>query len=265
MIQNRWADKEYLKNVQYRGPENLNARGKLHDLFNVTSIPWFSWVYKEMALQEGYRVLEVGCGPGNLWNHNLAYLPQNAEFLLTDLSIGMLKTSQSLLDDSRFQFTCMDADNLGFPDATFDLVLANYMLYHVADLSGTLQGIRRVLKPGGRLIAATNGFRHMIEVYDLIHKFQPQFDKITYFLEFNLQNGKEILSRYFSTVKQKQFECHLKITEAEPLVDYIFSMPTLDEMKHGIDPLALTRFLESEIAKTGSLKIQKEQGLFIAS
>jgi ubiquinone/menaquinone biosynthesis C-methylase UbiE len=265
MIQNRWADKEYLKNVQYRDPENLNARGKLHDLFNVTSMPWFSWVYTEMALKEGFRVLEIGCGPGNLWKNNLEHLPQNTTLILTDLSIGMLKTSQNLLDDSRFQFVCTDADSISFPDATFDLVLANHMLYHVADLSGTLQGIRRILKPGGRLLAATNGFRHMAEVFDLIHKFEPRFEKITYFLGFNLQNGKEILAQHFSTIQQKKHQCHLKITESEPLVDYIFSMQRLDEIRHGIDPLALTQFLDNEIAKTGSLKIQKEQGLFIAS
>ena len=52
-----------------------------------------------------------------------------------------------------------DAEDLPFADASYDLVAAMWMLYHVPDLDRALAEVRRVLRPGGHLLAVTNGER----------------------------------------------------------------------------------------------------------
>jgi SAM-dependent methyltransferase len=49
-----------------------------------------------------------------------------------------------------------DAQNLPYPDAAFDCVIAAWMLFHLPDIDAGLAELARVLKPGGRLVAATN-------------------------------------------------------------------------------------------------------------
>ncbi len=53
-----------------------------------------------------------------------------------------------------------DANHLPYADGTFDAVVAMWMLYHVPNLDRTLAEARRVLRPGGVLIAVTNGRQH---------------------------------------------------------------------------------------------------------
>ncbi len=58
---------------------------------------------------------------------------------------------------TRVQFKEIDAQSIPFEDETFDAVIANHMLYHVPDRPKAIAEIKRVLKPGGRLIATTIG------------------------------------------------------------------------------------------------------------
>ena len=60
-----------------------------------------------------------------------------------------------------------DAQALPFSDAQFDAVLAASMLYHLPDLDAGLAELRRVLRPGGRLVAVTNAPDHLAEIWQL--------------------------------------------------------------------------------------------------
>ena len=56
---------------------------------------------------------------------------------------------------------------LPFADKSFDLVIANYMLYHATDIDQALGELRRVLRTDGLLVAATNGPAHLIELLEI--------------------------------------------------------------------------------------------------
>ena len=60
-----------------------------------------------------------------------------------------------------------DGQALPFPNAAFDRVLAAHMLYHVPDREGALAEMRRVLRPGGRLVLATNGSNYQARLGEL--------------------------------------------------------------------------------------------------
>ena len=73
-----------------------------------------------------------------------------------------------------FTFAVLDAQALTYPAGAFDAVIANHMLYHVADKARAFAELRRVLVPGGRLYAATNGTDHMRELRALSRRASRQ-------------------------------------------------------------------------------------------
>src|SRR5436190_4598833 len=95
------------------------------------------------------RVLEVGCGTGELAARVSAEL--GCEVVAIDLSPRMVQLARERGLDARIG----DVQELAFADGEFDAVIAAWMLYHVPDLDRGLSEIQRVLRPVGRLVAAT--------------------------------------------------------------------------------------------------------------
>ena len=160
--ESQFQDGEYLKSYQYRDSRNLGARAQLHQRYGSNPVGWFSWVMEHIAFKPGERVLECGCGPGWLWRNNLKRIPENCQITLTDLSPGMVSEAENALATTGHDFRFFDSDirDLPFGGGDFDVVVANHMLYHVADRHKSLAEVKRVLKENGRFIAATVGKRH---------------------------------------------------------------------------------------------------------
>ncbi len=261
-----FTDRDYLRSSQYRNAGNLNARIDLHSRFSTNPYGWFPWVFDRLAVPDGSRLLELGCGPGNLWVENAARIPPTWDVNLSDLSGGMLRQARQNLMDWRkgFHFFTADAQAIPFPDASFESVIADHMLYHVPDMRLALGEIRRVLKPGGLLLAATNGLDHMWEIKDLVHRADPQATYSGSDLSFRLENGVELLAPIFSSVEMQRYVDALRVTEAASLVAYILSMASLRGIS--LDGSRLEAFessLEQEIAQRGFIHITKSPCLFI--
>ena len=97
------------------------------------------------------------------------------QVVLSDLSGGMVAEAGARLGNSgrAWHFAVADAQALPLPSQSVDTVVANHMLYHVGDLGATLAGIHRVLRPGGRLFAATVGEGHLKELKESLARFDP--------------------------------------------------------------------------------------------
>ncbi len=87
---NRFTDSTYLKDEQYRDDSNLRARIELHKRFSTTPQPWHRWVFEQLAFADDADILEVGCGPAELWFQNRERIPEGWRLTLADLSPGML-------------------------------------------------------------------------------------------------------------------------------------------------------------------------------
>ena len=161
----RLTDPDYLAR-QYGDARNLNARLRLHQRYSVNRYGWQRWLFDRLVLPAKARLLDLGCGSGELWRENRARIPAGWRVTLADLSAGMLDAARHALAarPGRFALTNADAQDLPFPDDCFDGVLAMHMLYHVPDRPRALREIRRVLRPGGRLYASTVGEQHMAEL-----------------------------------------------------------------------------------------------------
>lgn len=264
-----WSDPTYLRSQQYRDASNLDARIQLHQRFSTNHYDFHRWVFDHVldVLAQDGEVLEVGCGSGELWRKNLDRLPAGWHVTLTDFSPGMVEAARRVVAGHEDQFDVLEANiqELPFAGGSFDVAIADHMLYHVPDRERALAELHRVLRPGGRLFAATNGMGHMRGMSELVtpyaHIATP--DRSNYERGFGLENGAEQLARHFSRVNLDRYEDGLVITEAGPLMAYILSMP-MDAVPPQTDIDRLARDIEERIAADGAIRIAKETGLFIA-
>ena len=261
------ANQEYLLTDQYKDSSNLNARIQLHELFSTNKYGLHRWIFDHYNLPARARILELGCGPGTLWLQNLDRIPKGWDITLSDFSPGMLDDAHSNLRESagRFHFEVIDAQSILYQHGSFDAVIANHMLYHVPDIPRAISELRRMLRPGVRLYAATLGEDHMQELDELLARFDPQFPPMAGRLtaRFTLENGREQLARWFPHVTLYRYDDALRITEAGPLVAYLLSgFGKREAIGDRLDELA--RFVEEEIASKGAVHVTKDPGLFEA-
>jgi len=257
-----FTDPKYLVETQYRDAANLNARIALHARFATDRYLWHRWVFDQMDVPADARVLELGSGPGRLWIENANRIPLGWRIVLSDLSPGMVAEAQANLATAgrSFQLEQVDAQAIPFPDADFDVVIANHMLYHVPDRARALAEIRRVLRPGGQLYATTVGEQHMTELADLVRPFGVEMGMSADMAQFTVQGGGAELAALFDPVALRVRENTLVVTEAEPLVAYAASGGQLaPEAAQTLRAEAARR-----IVTDGVVRITTESGIFIA-
>ena len=261
------TDQGYLRQVQYRTADNLNARIQIHKRFTTSSQTWEDFIFAHLPDLSGKRLLALGCGNATQWRANRQRFSPDATVILTDLSEGMLAEARADLEgDARFTLLCMDASKLEFEDASFDFVTANHMLYHVPDIAQTLAEVTRVLKPDGAMMAATNGENYMLDLDLLLTEFWPAYGGLhTMSLKFNLENGEEQLSQWFGVIDKKLYPGDLWVTEAQPLVDYVYSTPRVQQLIPVDQRETMRAFFQARIDQAGGILIRKETGLFFAS
>ena len=130
--------------------------------------PFYDWVFGKLlgpgrrkafnyvSRRPDQKVLEIGVGPGS----TLEFYPPRTDFVGIDISAAMIeeakKKAANLNSGSRFALQVMDATNLEFPDNTFDVVMAAYVITTVQDPHRVCREIHRVVKPGGQIIAVNH-------------------------------------------------------------------------------------------------------------
>ena len=89
-----------------------------------------------------------------------------------------------------------------YDNQTFDIVIANHVLFYVQDIEQVLKEINRVLKNDGIFYCSTYGKKHMKEITDLIKEFNPKItlSNIKLYDVFGLENGKDVYKRQVITI-----------------------------------------------------------------
>lgn len=196
---------------QYAAEDNLRARQALYA--ETTGPDPHAVLWDAIAALQPERALEVGGGEGRLAQRIGGEL--GARVTLVDLSPRMVELARARGVDAQVG----DVQALPFADATFDTVVAAWMLYHVPDLDRGLSEIARVLVPGGRLVANTGSLRHLEELRALVRYPSEERE-----WSFNAENGEEILRRHFSHVERRVVEGTAVVRARDVLVGYQQSM-----------------------------------------
>jgi SAM-dependent methyltransferase len=249
MSGDNYTDRAALRERFYAGPDKLAARqrlwaGRTGESFVVAALD-----LAELAGDE--VVLDAGCGNG-VYETELRRRRHRGPVVALDLSLGMRPTVVG------------DIANLPFPDQAFDVVLAMHMLYHVPSIPKAAAELRRVLKRGGTLLAATNGQKHTQEIHELVDHAAEAVTgrpRTRRQLSFTLENGAGLLETAFADVRRIELTKTVPVTK-EAVVDYIASA---EPENCGVEPGAQHEAFMNVVRMTaGVTHVTSGAGLFIA-
>ena len=248
---------------QYKNSTNINIRIKLHEKYSINPIHWFEWMFSQYHLDNGMKVLEIGCGNGELWQRNQKNIP-NIQLTLTDISQGMLDDAKNRLKDIKdIDYQCFDCHQIPYDNQTFDIVIANHVLFYVQDIEQVLKEINRVLKNDGIFYCSTYGRKHMKEITDLIKEFNPKItlSNIKLYDVFGLENGKIILEPYFKKIETLIHDDYLLVNDVNDIINYILSCHGNQSEFILKDYESFKRYMEKKVKN--EIKITKAAGIFI--
>ena len=155
-----WTDRSFLRDVQYKTDVNLAARQSIY-AYQQPPIDLPREILGLAGLSGHEVVADIGCGNGR-YLAELARRGHAGPMVGADLSPGMLLAAGGRTPEAGLLVA--DATALPFPDATADLTLAMHMLYHVPEPDRAVRELRRITRPGGRVIVALNGEDHLREL-----------------------------------------------------------------------------------------------------
>lgn len=204
---------------------------------------------------------ELGCGTGDMWKDKEAMIASCSKLVLSDFSAGMVKVSKETVGiHDNVEYQVIDIQDIPFGDETFDIVIANMMLYHVPDLHRALTEVRRVLKKGGKLYCATYGEHGITEYLTTLFSEYGVEDSIN--KNFTLQNGYEILGKVFSKVEKLEYVDSLQVREVDDMVEYIYSLSSMMPLRNV--PKQDFKNMLLQHTSNGILHVPKEYGMFRA-
>jgi ubiquinone/menaquinone biosynthesis C-methylase UbiE len=251
---------------QFKDSSNLEIRKNFHRKYDPSPRAYAEWILSKIKFKNGSRVLEVGCGTGNLWEKQAELVETFSELILTDISKGMIDIAREMYTGKEnVKAQVMDILDMPFEAESFDIVIANSMLYHVNDAAAAVQNIQRILRSEGVFCATTFGKGGQLNyinhaMYDLGLSDSDNIGSIS----FSLENGEDLLRKHFPVIELETYENRLEVTETSDLVDYIFSMAS---MSH-IDPSNRTKmnaYFEKKKDSQGHLVIPTLYGMYLCS
>jgi ubiquinone/menaquinone biosynthesis C-methylase UbiE len=208
-------DRQVLTEEAYRDGSKLAARQSMYYQWQRPRIDLPGHIVAALSDTAG-TVIDVGSGNRNFVSR-LGEERPDLRLVGLDLAMGMRPDAVA------------DAQQLPLADTAAGGVLALHMLYYVPDIQRALREFRRVLRPGGILIASTNGDDHNAEIRSLwrdaiaaVAGVQAGFaaDPVS---RFPLETGAQVIRRVFGQVERRDYHASAEIPSADAVAAYLDS------------------------------------------
>lgn len=237
------------------------------------------WAVALLSLSDAPSVLDVGCGWGR-FSIPLLELAGSRPVTLTCVDIwpGMVASCRQTLSEAGLsaRFSAADARQLPFRADSFDLVMANHMLYELDDVRAAARELARVTRPEGQLLATTYADSVRVPLLDF-HRDALMSLGITPATEapstFSLENGADILAAVFETVDTHVLDDVTELGDAGPLLDVYLKTGRYEaaardsaipaEVRAAI-PGAFRKQAEHELSARGVIRTEARWTAFIA-
>lgn len=222
-------------------------------------------MFEQYPFYPKMKVLELGSGRGELWNYyfeNDVLQGYEMDITLSDFSDGMVDYMRQSYLGKRISVKRIDILDIPFENDTFDLIIANSMLYHVKDIDLALSEVKRVLKKDGLFYCSTLGMNGMTQfLYCALNELGISHNHESN-ISFTLQNGMQLLKKQFRKVERRDYEDALAIDIVEDYLEYIYSMASMQGLERKYYDILLNYFNSQKI--NGYLHVPKEYGMFVA-
>lgn len=164
---------------------SMNAKDKTKQHFNETASdynnstdgkfvePMYGVIVKEIQKSQGGKILDIGCGNGNLFT----YLPDGKyELFGVDFSENMISEAKRNCKQ-KATFSLADAEKLPFDSDEFDIIVCNASFHHYIHPNAVLKEMHRVLKYGGKVLIGDPYFSTVVRpIMNVLVKFSNEGD-----------------------------------------------------------------------------------------
>ena len=154
-----------------------------------------------------------------------------------------------------------DVQSLPFDARSFDVVIANHMLYHVPDPDLAIAELARVVRTDGVVLTATNGYGHMREINEALAEVFDDHAEGLYEV-FGIETGETRLRERFGAISWHAFDNDLIVDDPDAVVAYGLSFPpgeTGDDRQQAAFAAAVQRRFTD-----GRLRIRARAGVFVS-
>ncbi|HEY6429607.1 MAG TPA: class I SAM-dependent methyltransferase [Acidimicrobiales bacterium] len=262
------TDRATLTEVSYRTGKFLADRQQIYRFAVRRAETMPQWLFGLLGGVDALRepIIDVGAGNGT---YLLPLAHRRAIGL--DLSRGMLLG----IRQAGFEGPLVVADAQALPVATASVgtAMANHMLYHVPDVRAAVRELRRVIRPGGVLVAITNAADHMAELVAIRNAAIAELTgrpatRQSAVARFNLDNAAGPLFASFESAELHHRRGELEVPAAEPVVRYLASgvglasfLPEGVEFDRMLE--VAERMVQQRIAQEGLFRVTTHAGAFV--
>lgn len=257
----------FLSDEQNADLAGLSARIRIQERFSTNPINWYAWIFSKLRLPPHASILELGCGPGDLWFENLNRLHRSWRVFISDLSESMVVEARWRLppEVAGFDFAIVDAQAIPSLESRFDAVIGNGLLDRVPQRGQALNEIQRVLKTNARFYTTTGGRTHLHEIESLVRPFLPDADYGGDPHRFGIHNGAKILSPWFADIKRYLYEDELVFDQVTPVITYALSEKEVARALSGDKLESFGAYVEDRLSAQGEIRVTSKKALFIAT
>ena len=295
-----WADRAFLRGAQYKTDANLAARQSIY-AYQHPRIDLAARVLDLAAPAPSAAIVDVGCGNGaylaELSKRGLAGRVIGIDLSPGMLAAARDRVSDAGAPNGAVAagpgdppagpgdraagpdapdagpdvpagsrppavaLACADATALPLRDGVADLALAPHMLYHVPDPADALRELRRVTRPGGRVVIVLNGAGHLRELRAAVAAARGS-DPVAMGERVILDDGEALARSFFPQVTRHDFVAELRVPGPGPIVDYVRSM---SGTSHHADPDRVAETVAAAFPRTsdGHYAITSHSGCLI--
>ncbi|MEY9958888.1 class I SAM-dependent methyltransferase [Streptacidiphilus sp. MAP5-52] len=200
----------------------------VHHRYRTNPLALHDHLVAAMALRGTEELLDLGCGNGVLLEHLRPHLA-GGHIVGLDISPAMLNAARARLLGvaTPCEFVLGDAQDLStFGDNSFDRVCATYMAHYVSDLQRLFSEVRRVLRPGGRFVLATDDPATLVEMWDVHFAAMTEMHAPAHLFRstpkarISLVNGPAQVAAHFAQVRVERWQDQLQFSDPAPFLAF---------------------------------------------
>jgi putative acetyltransferase len=273
-----YTDKDHLLTHSYGATDDYQVRSAGWERYSVGPVSLVPWVLGKIPFDAPLSLLDAGSGLGRFALAAAERAPAGSTVKALDLSHAMI---DAVSEEARRRGLAIEAtvggiEEMPYPDESFDVVLCNYVLYHVASIPKAIDALARVLRPGGRLLAMVPSARWLPELIEwqdrallrLGHDIDGPLFRPTGTDRFCEDTAPRHLTRRFTVLARDHHAGTMRFPSVDELVHhYRHTMRFKNAVAAGVDGAALAeavRELVSEtLASAGELRVTSLGACFV--
>lgn len=248
--------------------QQANFRYGLYERYGTSGQRWHEWLFEQLPLEPGMRVLDVGCGHGNVWCGSWKQIPEGCQITLLDKETDglqylhgiYLERRKELAKGTTFSFLCEDAEEWECPAERYDLILAGHLWNYIRGRESLLRKLHQGLTKGGRLVST---FTSLVSAEDVNRLLKPVLQRrvLEAYEERRRSFAEQMEASFageFVRVYRRVFRNGLRIDQSEELLQYLCSLDGELEARIRSRESEVRKYLQELIRQGGVPEIGTE-------